>query len=446
VPLSQHPLEQVALHSPLSQHLPLGHPTTSLQPAVHCFTVGSHLSPASQSASELQPQSCWGRQTLPSGDCLQSTQTSSEPQFLRSVPGSQTLEVLVQRPRVGAHNLAWPLTSQHSPLGQKPTQVLVSTLQQKPGGHSRPLVQAAGLHCPPRQLSLASQTRPQRPQLFRSVFRSVSHPSLVTPLQLSKPGLQVKRHWPFLQRRVAFGTLGQTLPHAPQLSSSFRSLRQSPTTGSKQKPASQVQVPRKQWKCCPHRRPQAPQFCGRCPGSCTCCHTASRRAGSYLGGPRPLPCRRPCRSHCRRCRWPESALGPWASGWALAFGPDSVCPSRSAQPRPARPRPPAAAGWRRLPRRGRRRSAAAPAAATAHQPGLVPARRASGPTRPPKGVPFAPPCPRRAVRVATTDRLGSGSSLPHGSRFTVHCWQLTMRGLSRSAGSRRTARAPAQPA
>jgi len=90
----------------------------------------------------------------------------------------------------------------------------------------------------------------------------VSQPSLALPLQLRNPGLHRKpSHTPCRHVAVAFGGFGQTFPQAPQLLGSFVLRLQVESSGWKQKPASQVHSPRKQWKWAPHWMPQPPQLC-----------------------------------------------------------------------------------------------------------------------------------------------------------------------------------------
>lgn len=60
-------------------------------------------------------------------------------------------------------------------------------------------------------------TLPHAPQFVTLVRRSVSQPLPARPSQLPKPALQLNPQAPAAHVRVALATVGQTLPHAPQL-------------------------------------------------------------------------------------------------------------------------------------------------------------------------------------------------------------------------------------
>jgi hypothetical protein len=83
--------------------------------------------------------------------------------------------------------------------------------------------QAPNPHTPPMHVGLVVfgrgvHTKPQLPQLFRSVCVLISQPSIVFPLQLTNGGMQGPiEQAPPMQTGVACGGTRQTLPQAPQL-------------------------------------------------------------------------------------------------------------------------------------------------------------------------------------------------------------------------------------
>src|SRR5262245_45698052 len=82
----------------------------------------------------------------------------------------------------------------------------------------------APLHMPPPHVGvvmwLLEQTRPHAPQLAALALVLSSQPSLcLLLLQSEKPALQAPLHMPPAQLRVML-LLEQTVPHAPQLSTS----------------------------------------------------------------------------------------------------------------------------------------------------------------------------------------------------------------------------------
>jgi hypothetical protein len=64
------------------------------------------------------------------------------------------------------------------------------------------------------------QALPHAPQFNGSLLTSSSQPSAQRPLQLPQPDAQASEHAPLAHEEVAWGTVVQTLPHAPQLSGS----------------------------------------------------------------------------------------------------------------------------------------------------------------------------------------------------------------------------------
>jgi hypothetical protein len=105
---------------------------------------------------------------------------------------------------------------------------------------AKPLLQAATVQTPLLHLAVplaTLQTLPQAPQLFGSRASGVH-----VPLQFVNPELQVQPQAPLLQAAVALGGAGHALPQAPQLLIVLRSVSQPSLASPLQsaKPALQV--------------------------------------------------------------------------------------------------------------------------------------------------------------------------------------------------------------
>jgi hypothetical protein len=94
------------------------------------------------------------------------------------------------------------------PLGVFPSQSPKPTAQRS---WHVPVVHAA------LWLAPAAHVRPQPPQCARLVRVSTSQPLALLPSQFAKPALQVIVQLELAQVGAAFGALGQTFAHAPQL-------------------------------------------------------------------------------------------------------------------------------------------------------------------------------------------------------------------------------------
>jgi hypothetical protein len=111
--------------------------------------------------------------------------------------------------------------------------------------------------CP---LATRGHTLPHVPQ-FDVVEMLVSQPLLATPSQSAYGSLHWNWQEPALQKVVAFGTAGQTVPHVPQFAGSVpRSVHCDPHCDN---PAGQLttHVPFEHAASGPQVFPHAPQFC-----------------------------------------------------------------------------------------------------------------------------------------------------------------------------------------
>jgi len=129
-------------------------------------------------------------------------------------------------------------------------------------------VQLGAWHTPPTHTPL-EHTLPHAPQLVALVVRSVSQPLAALASQSPRPGVQAYPQRPDAQVGEAPATLGQAVPHVPQLVSVVRRSVSQPLaalTSQSPKPiahAVRAQAPMTQLDdACgsEHTRPHAPQF------------------------------------------------------------------------------------------------------------------------------------------------------------------------------------------
>ena len=100
-----------------------------------------------------------------------------------------------------------------SRLASQPLEAMPSQLPQ-------PALQLATSHAPPEHaaVALASlQAAPHAPQLAVDVVTLTSHPLAATPSQFAYPVLQTKPQTPEAHTAEELATVGQTVPHIPQL-------------------------------------------------------------------------------------------------------------------------------------------------------------------------------------------------------------------------------------
>jgi hypothetical protein len=118
------------------------------------------------------------------------------------------------------------------------------------------------VHTPDRHACPLAQTPPQAPQLFASVSRFASHPSVARPLQSPKFTVHTYPHRPLEHAALALTTAGQIVPHAPQFAGSMAVFVH--TAGEPQvvsgAPHDALHMPATHIVPAPHTVPQAPQL------------------------------------------------------------------------------------------------------------------------------------------------------------------------------------------
>jgi hypothetical protein len=122
-----------------------------------------------------------------------------------------------------------PHTVPHPPQlnGSRSSSTHVVPQHDSGGGHVGPPgpPHPGALQIPPMHEAPTAHACPHDPQLSGSLFVATSHPSPTNPSQSAKPGLQLPMmHLLALHAGVAFGSGGQTRPHAPQLFTSLERL------------------------------------------------------------------------------------------------------------------------------------------------------------------------------------------------------------------------------